>query len=194
MSFQNVSNENNGNFYAGFMEWDVFKQIYLIFHIVLTFVAPLLLYSIVWYERHGSDLYYRILTNRILSHICLISIARCLTARIPYVAILFMSPLSPTKCDVIIFVGRYSFLCTLIETAIWQLAKYFCIFKWRYLVRLNDELSAVYLTMCNLLLSAIFLFGTYMVGFHNVELDYQICTGINPELNILTSLRYNKKH
>jgi hypothetical protein len=190
MSFQNISNENSGNFFAGFLEWDMFKLIYLIFHIALTFLAQPVLYSIVWYERFGSGLHYRTLTNRILSHICMISIVRCLTARIPYVAILFMSPLSLTKCDLLIFVGQYSFLCTLIEIEIWQLAKYFYIFKWKYLVKLNDKFFAKYLTACNLLLSSVFLFVTYMIGFHNVELDYQICTGNNPDLNIFTSLRY----
>ena len=190
MHIQNISNENSGNFFAGFLEWDMFKLIYLIFHIVLTFLAPPVLYSIVWYERFGSGLHYRTFTNRILSHISLISIARCLTARIPYVAILYMSPLSTTKCDFIILGARYSFWCTLIEIEIWQLAKYFYIFKWKYLVMLNDKFFAKYLTMCNLLLSAVFLFATYMIGLHNVELDYQICTGNNPDLSILESLRY----
>ena len=187
MNFQNISNEIYGTIYAGFMEWDNFKLLYLIFHICLTFVAPLILYSIVWYERHGSDLQYRTVTHIVLSHICLISIAKCLTARIPYVAILFISPLSPNKCDLIILIGRHSFLCSFNEILIWQLTKYFYIFKWRHLVSLNDEFSAIFLTMCNLLLSAVFLIATYMSGYHNAELDYHICTGRSPRFNILTT-------
>jgi hypothetical protein len=193
MNFQNISNEIYGTIYAGFMEWDNFKLLYLIFHICLTFVAPLILYSIVWYERHGSDLQYRTVTHIVLSHICLISIAKCLTARIPYVAILFISPLSPNKCDLIILIGRHSFLCSFNEILIWQLTKYFYIFKWRHLVSLNDEFSAIFLTMCNLLLSAVFLIATYMSGYHNAELDYHICTGRSPRVNIVNSFRYKLK-
>jgi hypothetical protein len=161
--------------------------------IVLTFVAPLILYSIVWYEHYGSDFKYRLLTNRILSHICLISIGRCFIARIPYGAIIFFGPFSTNTCDVIILVARYSFLCTFIEIAIWQLLKYFYIFKWKYLVRLTDDISAICLTTCNLLLSAVFIFVTYMNGSHSTEVDYQICTGKRPNITIITSFRYNLK-
>jgi hypothetical protein len=189
MTLQNMSNEITDNIYSGLLEWDNFKLFYIIFHILLTFVAPLVLYSIVWYERYGSDLQYRTLMHMILSHICLISIARCLTARIPYVAILFTSPLSPNKCDSIILIGRYSFMCTFNEILIWQLIKYLYIFKWQHLVSLNDEFSAIFLTMCNLLLSAVFSIATYMSGYHNAELDYHICTGRSPRVNILTTFR-----
>jgi hypothetical protein len=190
MGFQNITNKTSSNSYAGLMEWDMFKVTYIIFHIVLTFVAPLILYSIVWYERFGSDFKYRILTNRILSHICWISIGRCLIARIPYSAIIFFGPFSTNICDIIILIGRYSFLCTFIEIAIWQLIKYFYIFKWKYMIRLNDDLSAICLTMCNLLFSAVFLFVSYMHGYHNAEVDFHLCTGKSPRINIATSFRY----
>ncbi len=104
MIFQNISNETSGNFYSGFMELELLKLFYIIFNIILTFVAPLTLYSIVWYERFGSDLMYRTLSNRILSHIWLISIARCLIARIANVGFLFMIPLSSNTCDVINYI------------------------------------------------------------------------------------------
>ena len=191
MDFQNISNENSGNFYAGFLKLESFKLFYLIFHIVLTFVAPLVLYSIIWYERYGSNLQYRTLTNIILSHICWISIARCLVSRIAYVGFLFINPLSSNTCDVIIFLGRYSVLCTFIEIVIWQLVKYFYIFKWKYLVGWNDEFFSTFLTLCNLMLSALFLFVTYMTGHHNAELDYHLCTGRNTSINIFTSSRCN---
>ena len=191
MNFQNISSENSGTIYAGFLEWNLFKLIYIIFHILLTFVAPSVLSCIVWYERYGSELRYRTMAHMILSNVCVILIARCFTTRIPHIAILFISPLSPSKCDAIIFFARYSFLCTCIEIAIWQLAKYFYIFKWQHVVGLNDKFFSNYLTMCNLLLSAIFLFVTYMIGYHNAELDYHICTGNSPTFNILMSFRYH---
>jgi hypothetical protein len=193
MGYQNMKNKTLNNSFAGFMEWDMFKLTYMVFQIVLTFVAPLILYSIVWYERYGSDFKYSTLTNRILSHICLISIGRCFIARIPYGAIIFYGPFSTNTCDVIILVARYSFLCTFIEIAIWQLVKYFYIFKWKYLVRLNDDISAICLTTCNLPLSAVFIFVTYMNGSHSTEVDYQICTGKRPNITIITSFRYNLK-
>ena len=191
MYFQNNLLEQPDNFYEGLMKWDWFKLVYIIFHILLTLVAPTVLYGIVWYERCGSDMQYRCLTNRILSHICLITVVRCLTARIAYVAILFVSPISLNQCDIFIFLGRYSFICTINEIVLWQGIKYFYIIKWQYLVNLNDTFSANFLTMCNLLLSAVFLFVTYMTGHHNAELDFHVCTGHNTSFNILTTFRYN---
>jgi hypothetical protein len=190
MIFQNISNDTTGNFYSGFMELESLKLFYVMFNIILTFVAPLILYSIVWYERFGADLMYRTLSNRSLSHICLISIARCLIARIASVGYLFIIPLSSNTCDVIVFIGRYSVLCTFSEIVIWQLVKYVYIFRWKYLVCWNDEFFATILTMCNILLTTVFLFFTYMTGHHNAELDYHLCTGRSASANILTSYRY----
>ena len=190
MIFENISNGTTGNFYSGFLELKSLKLFYIMFHIILTFVAPLILYSIVWYERFGADLMYRTLSNRILSHICLISIARCLIARIANVGFLFIIPLSSNTCDVILFSGRYGVLCSFIEIVIWQLVKYFYIFKWKYLVCWNDEFFATFLTLCNILLTAVFLFFTFMTGHHNAELDYHLCTGRSASANILTSYRY----
>jgi hypothetical protein len=134
MNFQNISNIKSGHFYSDFMELESLKLFYILFHIILTFLAPVILYSIVWYERFGLDLMYRTLSNRILSHICLISIARCLIARIANVGYNFMIPLLSSTCDVIMFIGRYGVLCSFIEIVIWQLVKYFYIFRWKYLV------------------------------------------------------------
>jgi hypothetical protein len=191
MNFQNISNIKSGHFYSGFMELESLKLFYIIFHIILTFLAPVILYSIVWYERFGSDLMYRTLSNRILSHICLISIARCLIARIANVGYVFMIPLSSSTCDVIMFIGRYGVLCSFIEIVIWQLVKYFYIFRWKYLVCWNDEFFATFLTLCNMLLTAVFLFFTYMTGHHNAELDFHLCTGRSTSINILSYYRYD---
>jgi hypothetical protein len=193
MYFQNSSVYNSGNFYEGLMEWDWLKLVYITFHILLTFFAPSVLYGIVWYERFGLEMQYRCLTNMLLSHICWITVAKCLTLRIAFVSLLFVSPLSSYKCDLIIYIGRYSFLCSINEIAIWQLIKYFYISKWQYLVSLNDPFFANFLTMCNLMLSAVFLFVTFMTGHHNAEIDYHICTGLIPSHNILTAFRYSEQ-
>jgi hypothetical protein len=190
MIFQNISNDTTGNFYSGFMELESLKLFYVMFNIILTFVAHLILYSIVWYERFGADLMYRTLSNRSLPHICLISIARCLIARIASVGYLFIIPLSSNTCDVIVFIGCYSVLCTFSEIVIWQLVKYVYIFRWKYLVCWSDEFFATFLTMCNILVTTVFLFFTYMTGHHNAELDYHLCTGRSASANILTSYRY----
>ena len=174
------------NFYAGIMNMQ-FKIFFLIFHIFISFVGPSLLYSIRWYERYSCQQTYRTLINQMLSHTCLIIIARCFIGRLPYLVILFMGPFSITTCSRFIFVARYFFLIIYVEILMWQALKFFYIFQWRHMVALNDSFVATFVTTCNLFFSGLFTFTTYMMEFQNSELEYHICTGHHPHVNILQS-------
>jgi hypothetical protein len=187
MDFKKSSETNLTNYtlYAGLVEWDSMKVFYLIFHILLTFIGPSLLYSIVWYERYSSDLRCRTLVNQLLSHISLLSMVGCVFGRIPYVSIFFIGPYSSTTCGIIIFIGRGMFLSILMELTIRQVIKYLYIFQWKNLVSLNDDFFAIYFTSCNLLLSIEFILVTHFLGFQNSEIDYHICTGKHPKDNIM---------
>jgi hypothetical protein len=71
------------------------------------------------------------------------------------------------------------------EFTIRQVIKYFYIFQWKYLVSLNADFFAIYFTLCNLLLSTMFILVAYQLGYQNSEIDYHICTDMNPNDNIL---------
>ena len=180
-------NSTSQTFYTGLVQWDSIKAFYLIFHILLTFIGPGLLYSIVWYERFSSDIRYRTLMNQLLSHICTFSIVDCLSNRILYVSILYIGPYSTSVCQFSSFVGRYFYLIRIIELSIRQLIKYFYIFQWKYIVSLNNDFFAIFFTLCNLALSFLFVFTTYELGFQNSDLDFHICTGKTPLDNILST-------
>jgi len=171
------SEETSPNYFAGLMEWDGFKVFFLVFHILLTFVGPILLYSVIWYEKSSFETNYRTVLNHLLSHICMISIARSFVVRIPHAIMLLMAPYSTETCNFIVFIGRYSFLCIHTELCIWQVIKFLYIFQWKHIVVLNEEFLAVYLTMWNLFMSLIFVSTIYMMGYHNAEPDFHICTG-----------------
>ena len=58
-----MSEENS---FAELYKYDVTKMVYLLSHFFLTIFGPSLLYSIIWYEKHSSDLrsrFERFLTN-----------------------------------------------------------------------------------------------------------------------------------
>jgi len=178
------TNVTSYTFYAGFVQWDLIKVLFLIFNILLTFIGPSLLYSIIWYERFSSDLRCRTLMNQLLSHIYIFSLVGCFIVRIPSLSIVFIGPFSSTTCDVIIFLGRYLFLCNITEFTIRQVIKYLYIFQWKYIVSLNDDFFAIYFTLCNFLLSLLLIFLAYLLGYQNSEIDYHICTGKHPKDNI----------
>jgi len=178
------------NFFAGVMQWDGLKLFYLLFQIVITVVGPCLLYSIYWYERFSADLRHRSLLNQLISHCCLLSIAGCIFARLPYVLILFFGPFSVPVCDFTILMGRFLFLCILTEVTLRQTIKFCYIFQKQLLVSLNEHFAAVYLTLCNLTLSGCLCLVTFMLGFQNSEIDFHICTGRSPDQNIKESFIY----
>ena len=55
------------------------------------------------------------------------------------------------------------------------------------MVALNDNFVATFVTIMNLLFSALFLLVAQMMEYQNSELDYHICTGNHPQVNILRS-------
>jgi len=46
------ANSSHDNFFGGFSEWNEFKWMYVVFQVVMIFIGPALLYSIVWYENY----------------------------------------------------------------------------------------------------------------------------------------------
>ena len=195
MNFQNTSDEYSTSytFYAGLVQWDSVKVFYLIFHILLDFIGPILLYSIVWYERFSSDISCRTLLNQLLAHICIFSIIDCLINRTIYVSVIFIWPYSTSTCDCISFMGRFCFLIRKMELSIRQLIRYFYIFQWKYLVSLNNDFFAIDFTICNLILSFLLIFTSYQLRFHISDLDYHICTGKPPKDNIMDVFLQTKK-
>lgn len=186
-------NSTSPTFYTGLIQWDSLKVSYLIFHIILTFIGPALLYSIVWYERFSSDIRYRTLMNQLLSHMCIFSIVDCLINRTLYVSIIIIGPYSYSYCEFLSFMGRYFYLIRIMELSIRQLFRYFYIFQWKYFVSLNNDFFAIYFTICNLTLSFLFIFTSHQLGYHNSDLDYHICTGKTPISNILSTFSQMNK-
>jgi hypothetical protein len=195
MDFKNnsIGNATPYTYYAGLVEWDYIKCFYLVFHILLTFIGPGLLYSIVWYERFSSDIRSRTLMNQMLGHMCILSIIDCLINRTLYVSIIYIGPYSTSTCEFISFLNRFFFLIRIMELSIRQLIRYFYIFQWKYLVSLNDDFFAFFFTICNLALSFLFIFTLYQLGFHNGEIDYHICTGKQPKDNMMEAFLQMKK-
>jgi len=124
---------------------------------------------------------------------CIISIFDCLVGRIVYNSFVFIGPFSSFSCGVIMAIGRFCFVSRIMELVIRQFIKYFYIFQWKYLVSLNDDFFAIFLTLCNIQLSFLFVFTSYQLGFHNSEVDYHLCTGNQPKDNIMVDFLRIKK-
>ena len=162
-------NQTSSNFYAGLLEWDSIKILDVVFNFFIILLGPLLLYSVIWYERFSADLMYRTLINQLLSHLCYIQIVSCFLTRIAFFLNYCFSPLPLGVCDVGKFVGRWGFVCMLTQITTRQLIKYLYIFKWKCIVCLEDDFFALFITISNILHSTILVVVAFFLGFHNEE-------------------------
>ena len=181
--------KDSSDYFSGLREWDALKWFFVLFHLVMTFVGPAILYSIIWYESSCSNAHYRTVVNMLLSNTAIICLVSCFFTRIPYVIIVTQGPFPDIVCDISVMLSKYGFLCILTEIALWQVMKYLYIFHWKNVVSMNDAFIANFLTISNLLINGVVAVGMYMTSLSNVEIDYHICTGRNPILNV-NSIQY----
>jgi hypothetical protein len=76
------------------------------------------------------------------------------------------------------------------ELVVRKIIKFFYIFQWKYLARMNGDFAAIYLILLNILFSGVFSFITYFFGFLSAEVNFHICTGKHPQINIDKIFQY----
>jgi hypothetical protein len=192
MSVENSTVRNSTDLFEGHRTWDTIQAIHLYFNIILTFVAPVLNYAVVWYQTSDSSQQRHLLTNQLLSHVCIISIVRCFTVRIASVLWLHFGPFSTHVCNAALLAGRFFFLLVFAELTLWQFIKYLYSFWPRYLLSINDNFMAAFLTFLNIFLNLVLIVVANMNAFQNSELDYHICTGKDPQQNINNTINVNR--
>jgi hypothetical protein len=195
MTFENSSIGNSNDLFEGHRTWDGIQAVHLFFHIILTFIAPVLNYVVVWYQTNDASHQRNLLTNQLLSHVCIISIVRCFTVRIASVLWLHFGPFATAVCNVALLAGRFFFVLVLVELTLWQLIKYLYLFWPQYLLNINDNFMAMFLTFLNIFVNVGLIVVANMKAFQNSELDYHICTGKDPQQNINNTINiYNLQH
>jgi hypothetical protein len=190
MNQNSLAFQNSTDFFEGHRYWDSVQAIHLIFNIILTFVAPVLNYAVIWYENNDALQNRGLLTNQLLSHVCIISIARCFTVRIASVLWLHLGPFSSAICNIALLAGRFFFMLVLAELTLWQFIKYLYLFWPKYLLSINDNFMSGFITSLNIIFNLVLIAIAYMQGFQNSELDYHICTGRDPQLNINENINF----
>ena len=142
--------EFQNDFFSEFNQWDEMKYLLLFFHTMISFIAPVLMFSIIWYENNGCAAHYRTVINILLCNTCIINTLRGFVTRVPHAIMIIFSPMSMTFCDGIFTTGRFFFSCIVTEIWLWQITKYFYIFHWKRRAEIDDNFIATFATMANL--------------------------------------------
>ena len=66
---------------------------------MISFIAPVLMFSIIWYENNGCTAHYRTVINILLCNTCIINTLRGFVTRVPHAIMIIFSPMSMTFCD-----------------------------------------------------------------------------------------------
>jgi len=108
---------------------------------------------------------------------------------------LHFGPFSSSVCDAALLAGRFFFLLVFSELTLWQFIKYLYLFWPRYLLSINDNFMAAFLTFLNISLNLILIVVANMNAFQNSEIDFHICTGKDPQQNINNTINlYHLQH
>ena len=91
--------EFQNDFFSEFNQWDEMKYLLLFFHTMISFIAPVLMFSIIWYENNGCAAHYRTVINILLCNTCIINTLRGFVTRVPHAIMIIFSPMSMTFCD-----------------------------------------------------------------------------------------------
>jgi len=186
MSAENFSNssQSDNNFFSGIYNDNSLKTVLILFHIAFTVTGPLLLYSIIWYERYSADIHHRTLINQLLSNICMINLVNCFSGRI-LANVLFVTGPNPVgPCSASILWNKFWFLAIIQLLLTQQIAKVFYVFKWKLVVGLNENFFARFFTSCIIISSALMSFVSFFLGFKCSGVDFHIYTGRHPKANI----------
>jgi len=172
------------NYFSGFYEWDSLKYFTVTWESIILVIGPALLLSIVWYIKYSSDFVRQTLVNKLFSQICFALILACLFMHSSYTSLLVIGPQSESVCNFVIFIGRFSYTVIISLLSLHRTIRYLYIFNWSVIVSLNDDFFNTFLTWNVSILNLVFTFVGSFLGFHNKDLDYHLCRGVNPSIEI----------
>ena len=183
--FQNDSNvlqdgANGNDYFAGLMNNNWWKNIGLIFSCLGIITSPLVLQSIIWFERYGND-NKRTLLNMFVSMYCWVVIEFVFFVQILETARFFIGPLPAFVCQLhAYFRGTLGNVLLLYKNAS-IITRYIFIFWLKNPAAFNNEF------WCRMISIWVHIFSLLFCGIEesittNMSINYYICIGKKPHL------------
>jgi len=176
-------------FFAQYFEWNLSKLAMIILNVIIAILGPVLIGALVWYDHNTVNSVRKNIISQLMTYLYKSLITVCIINSVYYFVRVFLSPLSRSECDGLVFFGRWTFVYLFTHTCIRQFFKVLYIYNWAFLVGLNDDFVAFYVTVMVGVFATCLTFATYMLGFHVKELDFNLCTGKHPMENIKAAMK-----
>ena len=135
------------------------------------------------YDRYGLDHHRRTLINQLSCAACLMLFIMnmTLTNLIAYVHL--TGPQSKIFCAIIIFGSNFYLTLGLLYLDTIIIMRYLYIFKWKTIGAINDDVFALFATVNNILISVLFNFVVYKLGFAD-NVNYHFCINVRPNSSL----------
>ena len=184
--FVNMTKLNNTNdFFKETLENNPNKNKFLIFCFILIFLVITVSYSIIWFEKHGSDK-KRTIINRCVSSICGTLIIWQLTVQVSTMARILLGPFSHTCCFWFYVLRRALITRVFLLIDAITITRYIFIFWLKNPGAFNDEFWMRYVNLWTTWFCIMIPF--VQAFFPNQKLMiYNICIGYHTESQTMSS-------
>jgi hypothetical protein len=175
--------------FCEFHHRDFFKTLVIIVSFVVNLVSLMFMYSIIWYERFGSDR-KRILTNKFVSVICWYTIVGSQFTFFSDTFIFLFAPMSKLSCSAFAFVRLTiaSNILTLLNFIVFS--KYIFIFWMKNPGSVHDDFWTVFISIWTFGFSSIFSLTKIFLSRKEMIL-YYVCVNLDPVMDNNLQARVN---
>jgi hypothetical protein len=158
--------------------YSLHKQAVIIVSVVSSIISVPVAYSLIWYERFGSD-NRRTLINKLLSAICWYGMVFCSSSQLAYAFRFYYGPLPQVICFWLVLARKIIITNSIVLVNVMTLTRYIFIFWLKNPAAFNDEFWFVYVNLWSIGFSTIYQFLRGIVP-GNQLLEYNICSGDDP--------------
>jgi hypothetical protein len=180
---------NSYDFFSALTEDKFTKCVCLSFAIAADLAIPLLFYTIIWYEKYGTD-NKRTIINKFFSMICWSAIENCVLVQASEILLYIIGPLHANYCFFVRIFRSANFYQFLLYADLAMLSRYVYIFWLKNPASFKDDFWACFFNMWVKICTMISLTVYHTLLTHQPS-NYYICAGINPIIAFTNPSRYH---
>ena len=171
----------NGDYFEKLFSYSAIKVASLVAFFIASISGLILLFGIVYYERHGR-FRYRTVTNQLLSTVAWIGIWFILLIYIPDAIRQMAGPLNKSFCNAHVLLKRFLMNCFLLTLDAIILFRYLFIFRMPNFAIVNDEAVTRCVNISIVMLSA-WAVNVFDMSPGDLQFVDFICAGLDPTEN-----------
>ena len=179
--FQNATDELHHldtDYFSGLLDSNAGKIISLMISCFGIVASPLVLLSIIWYEKYGNDS-NRTLLNMFASLYCWAVVEFIILVQIPETARFLFGPLPGFVCHIQIFLRSTSVTVLLLYKNFSALTKYIFIFWLKNPVAFDNEFWSLFICFWVHFFSLVLRIIEYSIS-SKMSIHYFVCAGVKP--------------